>query len=392
MTMNSTEPTPKIRLWAPGLLGLALLLGCASLLPIGATNAEGPVPAIGAPAATDASTTGLRVEGNRLMSGGEPFAIRGVQIVGLIAPKHLLKPPYSKARERFGQPQFDAIRGFGANLVRFQVSQAALDPQAPEYDEEYGREVQAGVNMALANGLRVIVSMQHQGGSGADYKQPLPSDNTVRSWSTIAPWWKQDMRVMYELYNEPTVTPVPEHWDLWLKGGSFRKNPTGKVVGIQKLIDTVRGLGARNVIIVPALGTQKTFEGMTVRPKDPLNNLAYGFHSPKLEIGRAGWQQTFGYLADSVPLIMTEWAASAKAPRCASNYPVQATDLLRYLNEKKVGVNAFSFDLPGTLLEDEKYTLTNYQKFRCSEPGVKGFGGPGELLRRYYSAGAIELR
>jgi len=362
-------------------------LGCA----IAPVTTNGGVP--GQVLAKSATTTvgGVRVEGNRLVSDGQVFLARGVQIVGFVGPRQLLKPIYARARERFGPETLVAAKAYGANLIRFQVSQPGLDPQAPQHDAAYEQELRSAVGATLDAGFRVIISMQRGPASGADYKQPLPSDNTLRAWSNIAPWWKDDSRVMYELYNEPGVMAKPEHWVLWLNGGSFKKNPTGKAVGIQALIDTVRAAGARNVIIVPGLSAQKSLEGVPT-PRDPLANLAYGFHSPPLNLGRKGWHATFGYLADRAPLIMTEWAASGKAPNCEPNYPAEAADLLAYLKERKIGVNAFSFDLPGTLLEDKDYRPTNFAKFQCSSPGKEGVGGPGEMLYRYYSTGTVELR
>jgi len=383
MTENKSTPVRRRLYMTGGLLAVLLVLGCIAPPGFNVASAKGPVGSVLAQ-----PQGGLRVEGNRLVADGKPFITRGVQIVGFVAPQRLLQPIYARARERFGAEQFQAAKDFGANLIRFQVSQPGLDPKSPDYDAVYERELRAAVQMALDAGFKIIISLQPSAAGGADYIQPLPSDNTVRAWSNIAPWWKNDNRVMYELYNEPGVMAKPEHWELWLNGGKFRKNPTGLAVGMQKLIETVRATGATNVIIVPGLSGQKSLEGVPT-PRDPLNNLAYGFHSPPLDIGRKGWQRSFGYLAGRVPVLMTEWAASAKAPNCETNYPAEATDLLRYLDELKIGVNAFSFDLPGTLLEEKNYKPTNFAEFRCASPGVAGIGGPGELLNRYYSSGAV---
>ena len=88
----------------------------------------------------------VSVEGNRFYRDGAPWVAEGVTLVGLVAPEERLenKPTYAAARAAFGPGMLDEVQRFGADLVRFQVSQAALDPKSPVHDPGYRDEVLDG--------------------------------------------------------------------------------------------------------------------------------------------------------------------------------------------------------------------------------------------------------
>jgi Cellulase (glycosyl hydrolase family 5) len=355
----------------------------------------------------ETSKDGLSVAGNSLMVGGKPFSVKGVQIVGRLTPDEYMNtvnPNYKEANQRFGPTVLSSAKSFGANVIRFQVSQVGIDPQAhqPIDHERYKKKITDAVALALDSGFKVIVSLQHQRGSAASYDQPLPGQNTVRAWQVLAPIWKDDSRVIYELYNEPAIAatdkkdqPRKENWDLWLRGGPWVKNrkmknqnddnPSGIVVGILKVIQSIRETGAKNLLIVPGLSTQKSFKGVPMPlPSDPQGNLAYGVHSPYLGGGADRWDEDFGFLSGQVPVIVTEWAAASNHRHCEPNYPREAPEFLRYLKSHDIGINAFAFDLVGTLIRDWNYTPTSYSLFQCGKEG-----GPGQLLQSYYTTGEI---
>ena len=176
---------------------------------------------------------------------------------------------------------------------------------------------------------------------------------------------------------------------MWIKNGKMRNknddNPSGKVIGILKLIQNIRQSGAKNLLIVPGLGTEKSFKGVPMPlPTDPQGNLAYGVHSPYLHEGADGWDEDFGFLSAKVPVIVTEWAAASNHRHCENNYPREAPEFLRYLKSHDIGINAFAFDLVGTLIRDWSYTPTSYSPFQCGKEG-----GPGQLLQSYYTTGEI---
>lgn len=373
------------------------LFACASLIAVPLVDFTGTAP--GGRTAMRASRTlraqldhqagGIHAKGAHLVSNDSTFVVKGVQIVGFVAPSRLLSGQYAAARAHFGPTELAAAKSFGANLLRFQVSQVGLDPKSTQYSAAYVRELHQAVDTALSWGFRIIISLQHQGPSGSREVQPLPSENTLRAWRTIAPLWASDARVMYELYNEPGLPARGPDWRLWLDGGRLTENPGGVVVGMQRLINEIRSLGAKNVIIVPGLATEHTLQDVPL-PHDPIQNLAFGIHSPPWNGGPAGWMHNFGYLAKTKPVIVTEWAASGRNRGCTPDLPAQAIAFVQFLKRRDIGVVGFSFDIPGTIVRDWDYQPTTFRNFQCARKGRRAVGGQGELLHRYFTGQPVD--
>ena len=76
----------------------------------------------------------VTVEGNRFYRDGEPWVAEGVTLVGRVSPEARLgrRPTYAAARAAFGAGMLDEVRRFGADLVRFQVSQAGARPEVED--------------------------------------------------------------------------------------------------------------------------------------------------------------------------------------------------------------------------------------------------------------------
>ena len=137
----------------------------------------------------------VTVEGNRFYRDGAPWVAEGVTLVGLVSPAGRVanKPTYAAARAAFGSGMLGEVRRFGADTVRFQVSQTGLDPKSKDHDPGYRDEVLDAVAMTRDAGLNVILSMQWQGVSGRR-GEGLPTGATRRacaprvrrtcSWST----------------------------------------------------------------------------------------------------------------------------------------------------------------------------------------------------------------
>jgi endoglucanase len=329
---------------------------------------------------------GLSVRGTQLLVGGAPFTVQGVQIVGLVAPNRALRGEYAVAHQHFSAAELRKAIGYHVNTVRFQVSQYGLDPRSPLYSPAYVTEVIKAVRLARELGLVVIITVQAQAPAGMIEFCPLPDAGTLRVWNELAPVFKQDRGVMFELYNEPAVAATPAGWRVWRDGGTVI-GPDGiscTAIGMQSLINAIRADGAKNVIIVPGLDFERTLAGMppVTDPASRLNpQLAYGIHDPPLS-APAAWQYEFGEASTHVPVIVTEWNPSAESSGCDPAAPVQAPALLRYLLAHHIGVVGYAFDLPGTLITGWSYQPTSYGNFSCGHLT----GGPGLLLFSTFAA------
>jgi endoglucanase len=338
-----------------------------------------------------AATGGVYVQGAHLIRDGAVWLPRGVQIVGLVAPQSVLSARYADANAHFGEAELEAAAAKHADLVRFQVSQYGLDPADPLYSPAYVQQVLGAVEMARGLGLTVVVSLQAEDPAGRARVCPLPDAGAERAWQQLAPMFAGDPGVMLELFNEPSLLASPTNWQLWEYGGPVAGSggTLCQAVGMQTLIDEIRGAGADNVIIVPGLGGEGTLAGMPTlsdpaNPADP--QFAYGIHYPSLSAGSMRWDTYFGNTSASVPVIVSEWYASS-FHLCSPDEPARAAWLLAYLASKQIGIVGYSFDVPGTIVSDWSYAPTNYANFSCeeplplwAEPTIGTHGGPGQLL------------
>lgn len=338
-----------------------------------ASTARAPIPSI---------RGGVYVSGNRLISDGAPFTLKGAQLLAYVAPQAQLDGEMVNRHASYGPAQLQQIKSYGVNTLRFMVSQAGLDPQSPIYSSAYAAEMKSGIRSALDAGFRAIIVVNWEPHSGASVKQPLPGDNSIHVWQWLAAQYKGDERVLFEIYNEPGPGPNPHNWKLWLNGGNFAKNPDGKTVGMQVLIDTIRAAGANNVILVPGLHLEKSLEGAPI-PYDPINNFGFAVHTPDLDMGPAGWDRDFGYLTSRYPVILTEWVAGSKSPMCSDNASVTGPQFLSYVKAHDMHVSSRAWEDP----------QTSFVNFKCARgganPDYKQLGGPGKLLGNYFRTGEV---
>jgi hypothetical protein len=278
-----------------------------------------------------------------------------------------------------------------ADLIRFQVSQYGLDPVDPLYSRSYAQQVRSAVEDARGLGLTVIVSLQAEAPAGRSRACPEPDAGAERAWQQLEPMFAGDPGVMFELFNEPSLLASATNWQLWQYGGPVALSGGGTcdAVGMQTLINDIRGAGADNVIIVPGLAGEGTLAGMPTLtdPSSPSSpQLAYGIHYPSLSGGSTVWDRKFGDAAASVPVLVTEWYANS-FHLCTPSQPQRAAWLLAYLASKQIGVVGYAFDVPGTIVSGWSYAPTTYAHFACEPP--TGFGetpsdgphtGPGNLL------------
>src|SRR6185436_4435031 len=111
---------------------------------------------------------------------------------------------------------------------------------AAHYDPGYPAQVDSAIARAHSQGLDVVIDM-HFSDRGD------PANQGIQFWKEVAARYKNDGRVLFELYNEPHDIS----WDTWLNGG-----PSGdgyQTAGYQQLYDAVRSTGAQNLVIVNGL-------------------------------------------------------------------------------------------------------------------------------------------
>jgi len=317
----------------------------------------------------------VSVEGNRFYRDGVPWVAEGVTLVGRISPAGRVagKPTYAAARAEFGSDMLDEIRRFGADLVRFQVSQAALDPKSEGYDPDYRDEVLAAVAETRGAGYNVLISMQWHGQAGPSDSKGLPTAGTRRAWRTLAEDLGNDRGILFEIFNEPPGNPrTPAEWVPWQKS-------------MQATVNALRRAGAQNVLLVPGMQYSRYLEGAP-SIDDPLDQLGYAVH-PYLgrhEQTRAQWEKKWGDFALTHPVMATEWNAESGGSYCRPEMPAQAEALLDYLAEQRIGLVAWALDMRNLREEDGSYTTLD--DLVCGERRDGGRGGAGQLIHEHFLA------
>ena len=107
------------------------------------------------------------------------------------------------------------------------------------------------------------------------------ADHAPDFWRSVATTFAGNHSLLFDLYNEPHGDIS---WDCWLNGCSMNQYYDGNVqlqsatwqsVGMQALVDAVRGTGANNVIILGGLNWSDDMSGwLAHKPNDPANQLA----------------------------------------------------------------------------------------------------------------------
>lgn len=178
-----------------------------------------------------------------------------------------------------------AVRDWHANLVRLPLSQDRWFGKAPEQTDggaAYRRLVKSIVGFCADNGAYVMLDLHwnNAGTWGQNIGQHfMPDMLSVEFWKDCAETFKNHPAVIFDLYNEPhSVT-----WDLWRDGGwvdeqravGARQGPfipaRYRAPGMQQLLDTVRDIGAMNVVAVGGLDWSYDLSGFLrgYQLKDP---------------------------------------------------------------------------------------------------------------------------
>ena len=280
--------------------------------------------------------------------------------------------------------EFSQMLSWGADTVRIMVSQPGTDPQDPNglYAQAYVTHIQDAVIAARAVGLNVILNLQDESPSGDPHPNNMPTAATTRSWQKLAPLFNSDLGILYEIFNEPGLGTG--QWQTWQ-------------TDMNALIGAIRATRSSNVILVDGLAYGNSFEGQAGYPlTDSANSTAFAvhpyFHSDADQVS-SHWDTTFGTLAATSPMVVTEWYPG-KVFWCDAATAQATLNLLQYLSSKGIGITAFAYDFPddatlditGSVNQDYLGTMpTTLVNETCTDKPW----GPGTLLQNWYRTGMV---
>jgi len=327
---------------------------------------------------TPASAQDITIQGKTFYKDGKPWMLKGVDVAGLSkSPRQRAKDKgAAQAKEYWGDAEVKAIKQvLGVDTLRLQVSPAGLDPQSSDYDPNYIAELRDNIASVRKMGFAVILVMDAQQDHPIGSNEGcMPSDSAGRAWKTIAPFFIHDQGMMFELFDEPCKSMNAQSKAEWAQG-------------MQKLIDTVRGLGSTNVLLLDGLWWARATNGLFPLVHDTTpNRMALAVHPYPLKdvyVNEKQWHDQFGASAAQYPMIATEWNVTANS--CAvEDMPALALMSIRYLQSLRIGVVGWGIDSNyGKLVKDHiSFEPTDYSTFTGCIKTPSDSGG-GKLLANY---------
>ncbi|MGH3291995.1 MAG: ricin-type beta-trefoil lectin domain protein [Trebonia sp.] len=382
----------------------------------------------GTPAVTPGRPPRLHVDrANMVTAAGQVFVPRGFTLSTLEYTKPYLDGAHAyESVLSETEAQVDAIaHAWRGNIVRFQIEQDDLVKREAAGDHRYLSLIRAAVGYAKARGLVVVLNAQTEPSGERDAgNEPLPTQDTVRFWRILRPYYGNDASVIVDVFNEPRptgATSVGQYMTLWKYGGRYRGVT---YLGQQDLAETLRAGGyAANVLWVEPPGNDG-LAGLTQSVAhvqgaaalkaiadpgkfllDGVRDVSYSFHHPTvLGVPRtqANWDAQFGDLVrdDELSVNDGEWAtrsqytgfraANGDSGPCWSDAPTAVPRYFAYLQWLGVGLTAWQLSDggpgigttaasdPGTF--STTATMTNW-------PGcvtVTPVPGPGALIMAWF--------
>lgn len=245
--------------------------------------------------------------------------------------------------------------GWKANVVRIAVNQGFWLPDSATHDPTYAARIDENIAWAHAAGLDVILDLHwsDRGNPDATPNNPDEASNlgqqrmadlrSIEFWHSVAARYKDDGRVLFELYNEPhAVTPAQ-----WRDGGLTLDRY--EAAGMQQLYDAVRSQGAENLVIIGGLDWAYDLSHVPDHRIDGYN-IVYATHPYAFpNKGPSTWDERWGFLTRTDPVIVTEFGSFD----CDASY---SEELIAYAKEHHASWTAWAWypggcDFPA-LIED----------------------------------------
>ena len=293
-----------------------LALGCTDY------NAVAGVPIV----PVGPSISGLHVAGNQLQDAqGNTVVLRGVNRSGT---EYQCVHGGSVFDGAWGEIAVAAIASWRANAVRIPLNEACWLASNSSNDA-YKQSIHIFIDLLHQFHIVPILEL-HWVGPGttqANGQQPMPDvDHAVDFWKDVAASYADDDGVVLELYNEPFPAGNRDNaaaWQCWRDGctetlWTFQINAAGatvwaassttyQAVGMQALVDAVRQVAPRNLILLGGVRYSNALsQWMAYAPAD--GNLAPAWHVYNFNtcINTACWDDAPGAIAGDLPIVATE--------------------------------------------------------------------------------------
>ncbi len=303
----------------------------------------------------------IRVQGNRFVDDRQQTVVfRGVNIAD---------PDWVYRKDQWRKGLFEEIHRWGANVVRLPVHPVAWRGRG---EQGYFDLLDQAVLWANELGLYLILDWHSIGYLPNELFQSsiynTTHAETLYFWKAAAARYKNvPTLALYEIFNEPTTmggTLGQPDWDLWKAQN-------------EKIIDLIR---ANNPAAIPVVtGFDWAYDLTPIRAK-PIarDGIAYAVHPypqkvtpqpPTEENYHKAWQQGWGFVAASYPLIATEigWVKpDGKGPHVpVINDGSYGPQIVSFMEARGISWTVWCFDpdWSPTMVQDWRFTPTQQGEF-----------------------------
>ena len=298
----------------------------------------------------------VKVEGNKFIDPqGKEIVFRGL----------CFSDPVKLVRDgQWTRRYFEEAADWGANIVRFAVHPTNLNSLG--WEETFSAMDQ-GIQWAKELGLYVIMDW-HSIGDLKSEGFMLPMYNTTKEetfkfWRTVAERYKDEPTVaLYEVFNEPTVTyEGAEKTCTWTEWKELQ----------EEIIDAIRAINPNAVCLCAGFNWAYDLTPVATEPIDR-PNIAYVSHPYPMKREQPWeeqWEQDFGFVADTYPVICTE-IGFCLADEPGAHIPVMSTEeygqhITKYFEDKGISFTIWCFDVDWApmLITDWDFTPSTQGKF-----------------------------
>ncbi len=245
---------------------------------------------------------GYYTSGNQVLdSNDNPVVFRGIARPSL---------EWDRNGQGLSAQDFTNMKSWGANVTRLALNQSFwLEGGA------YQDRVAQTVDWAKQAGLAVILDLHwsDRGGKAEPAQQPMADQRSLTFWTQVATRFKDDPKVMFELYNEPKTLTCGQ----WLNGGSVSDAEGAfEAVGMQALYDAVRGTGAPNIVLIGGRNWAYDLVCLQVEPVYG-TNIIYVSHIYDYEQKQPDdWDRAWTFATTNYPVMITEFGYDQQPPDC----------------------------------------------------------------------------
>ncbi|MDQ3812867.1 MAG: glycoside hydrolase family 5 protein [Armatimonadota bacterium] len=291
----------------------------------------------------------LHVEGNKVLAkDGKEVWLQGLNVVSL---------EWNPRGERILRNALVALEDWKANIIRLPVKESywfGKDPGQKDGGAEYRELVDSFITIVANRGAYVLLDL---------HRYRAPRREHVEFWTDAATRYKNHPAVLFDLFNEPHGTS----WEVWRNGGFVEDQnapadedafltPEEKAlnkkgfhaVGMQALVDAVRGTGAKNIVAAGGLDWAYDLSGIAngfALDDKGGNGIIYSTH---IYAGKRDWPGKVLLIADKYPIIVGEVGANTKK---FTFIPAEAQEdaatwvprVLGFIQQHKLHWTAFSF-------------------------------------------------